>query len=146
MTCPVCHGENRADAVFCANPACGKALGDFRYVLEELRAQSRWYEVLCDRIAGFIGMPWFLVIHALWFAAWVALNALLPRPFDAFPFGLLGIILSVEAIFITGVLLISQNRQSAFSDKRAELDYEIAVITHRKLHDLEQQLQRGDFP
>jgi hypothetical protein len=37
--CPMCGGENTQDAVFCANPECHKALGDFRYVEEELRAE-----------------------------------------------------------------------------------------------------------
>ena len=95
-------------------------------------------------IAAFIGAPHFLVVHGLWFVLWVVLNTLVltvAARFDAYPFGLLGIILSVEAIFITGVLMISQNRQSAFADKRAELDYEISVLTHRKLHEIERMLK-----
>ena len=53
--------------------------------------------------------------------------------FDVYPFGLLGIILSIEAIFITGFLLISQNRQGAHADKRSELDYEVNVRTFREI-------------
>jgi uncharacterized membrane protein len=53
---------------------------------------------------------------------------------DEYPFGLLGIILSVEAIFITGFLLISSNRQSAHANKRAELDYEVNVRTYRLIN------------
>jgi len=144
IVCPVCHGENPPDAVFCANPACCKALGDFRYVREELLAVSVWYERIADRIAGFVGKPQFLALHALWFLFWVAANtgllAVVAR-FDDYPFGLLGIILSIEAIFITGFLLISQNRQNAHADKRAELDYEVNVRTYREIHEIDTMLR-----
>jgi uncharacterized membrane protein len=142
--CPVCHGANAPDAVFCADPACCKALGEFRYVREELLAVSVWYERLADHVAGFVGKPQFLALHALWFFVWVAVNtglfALVAR-FDDYPFGLLGIILSVEAIFITGFLLISQNRQNTHADKRAELDYEVNVRTYREIHEIDTMLR-----
>jgi len=140
----VCQGENAPDAVFCADPACCKALGEFRYVREELLAVSIWYERIADRVAGFIGKPQFLALHFLWFLLWVAVNtglfAIVAR-FDDYPFGLLGIILSVEAIFITGFLLISQNRQNAHADKRAELDYEVNVRTYREIHEIDTMLR-----
>lgn len=141
----MCHGANASDAVFCANPACCKALGEFRYVREELRAVSLWYERVADGVAAFIGKPQFLAFHALWFAVWVLVNtglfALVAR-FDDYPFGLLGIILSVEAIFITGFLLISQNRQNAHADKRAELDYEVNVRTYREIQEIDTMLRK----
>jgi uncharacterized membrane protein len=89
-----------------------------------------------DRIAAFIGNPYFIVLHAVWFLLWIAANTGLVTfspMFDAYPFGLLGIILSIEAIFITGFLLISQNRQSGFAEKRSELDYEVNVRTFREI-------------
>lgn len=142
IICPVCNGENPPDAVFCGNPACCKALGEFRYVREEL--PSRWHERTADRVAGFVGRPQFLAVHAIWFLLWVAVNtgafALVAR-FDDYPFGLLGIILSIEAIFITGFLLISQNRQSTHADKRAELDYEVNVRTYREIHEIDTMLR-----
>ena len=55
IVCPACGGENPHDAVFCGNPACRKALGEFRDVREELGAVTRWYERLADRLAAFIG-------------------------------------------------------------------------------------------
>src|SRR5262245_46787021 len=116
IVCPACGGANPPDAVFCGNPACHKALGEFRYVREALFAKARRHELLADRVTAFVGKPHFLVVHALWFTIWIVANtgmvAMLAH-FDEYPFGLLGIILSVEAIFITGFLLISNNRQSA---------------------------------
>jgi uncharacterized membrane protein len=137
ITCPACGGNNPADAIFCANPACHKALGEFKYVKEELLAEARWYEVVADKISDFIAKPHFLVAHSLWFIVWVAVNTgavAIAQRFDEYPFGLLGIILSVEAIFITGFLLISNNRQSAHANKRAELDYEVNVRTYRMIN------------
>lgn len=74
IVCPACRGENPPDAVFCQNPVCRKALGEFRYVWEELLAAARWYEKVADRVTGFVGKPQFVVVRVLWFAAWIALN------------------------------------------------------------------------
>ena len=140
IICPACGGANPHDGVFCANAACHKALGEFRYVREELAAEARLHEKLAERVAGFIGKPQFLVVHGVWFALWVVINTgvvALVHSFDDYPFGLLGIILSVEAIFITGFLLISSNRQSTYANKRAELDYEVNVRTYRRVRELE---------
>lgn len=137
LTCPVCGGNNPSDAIFCGNPACHKALGEFKYVKEELMAEARWYEVVADKISDFIAKPHFLLAHSLWFTIWVALNTgiiAIAQRFDEYPFGLLDIILSIEAIFITGFLLISSNRQSAHANKRAELDYEVNVRTYRLIN------------
>jgi uncharacterized membrane protein len=144
IVCPVCRGENPHDAVFCGNPACKKALGEFRYVREELLAAARWYEKIADRVTSFVGKPHFLLVQLLWFTGWVSLNtgilAIMTR-FDEYPFGLLGIILAIEAIFITGFLLISQNRQNTHADKRAELDYEVNVRTYREIHEIAAMLR-----
>ena len=142
--CPACGGSNDASAVFCANPACGKALGEFRYVREELDAERRWHESVAERVTAFVGRPHYVVAHALWFAAWVAVNTAgvaAVRAFDQYPFSLLGILLSIEAIFITGFVLISQNRQAAHADKRAELDYEVNVRTYREIGEIRDTLR-----
>ncbi len=143
VICPVCGGENAPDAVFCANPACHKALGEFKYVLEELKAEAHWHEVLAEKVTAFIGKPHFLAVHAVWFALWVAINTgafAFIRRFDEYPFGLLGIILGAEAIFITGWVLISNNRQNAHADKRAELDYEVSVRNYRQISSIDTRL------
>ena len=137
ITCPVCGGNNPPEAIFCSNPVCHKALGEFKYVKEELLAEARWYEILADCIADLIAKPHFLAAHSLWFVLWIAINTgiiAIAQRFDEYPFGLLGIILSIEAIFITEFLLISNNRQSAHANKRAELDHEVNVRTYRLIN------------
>jgi uncharacterized membrane protein len=66
----------------------------------------------------------------------MGLPGLLTRKPNASPFSLLGIVLAIEAIFITGFLLISQNRQTEYADKRAELDFEVDVRTYRELGEI----------
>ncbi|MFN8574684.1 MAG: DUF1003 domain-containing protein [Gemmatimonadaceae bacterium] len=143
VVCPACGGANSRDAVFCANPDCRKALGEFAYVREELAAAERWYDAAAERAASFVGHPYYVVVHVLWFALWVLLNTglvAMAYHFDDYPFGLLGILLAVEAILVTGILLISQNRQNAHADKRAELDYEVNVRTYREIHEIKRLL------
>lgn len=145
ITCPACGGINPPDSVFCGSPACHKALGEFRFVREEILATSGWHERLADRVTAFVGKPHFLVVHALWFLVWVGLNTGLFAVvvhFDDYPFGLLSFILAIEAIFITGFLLISNNRQSAHADLRGELDYEVNVRTYRRIQELDGVLRQ----
>jgi len=143
VICPQCGGSNTADAVFCANTKCHKALGEFQFAEEELAREARVHEKVADRVAAFISNPYFIVLHAVWFLLWIALNTgliTMSPMFDMYPFGLLGIILSIEAIFITGFLLISQNRQGLRADKRSELDYEVNVRTFRELQKMKEVL------
>jgi len=79
-------------------------------------------------------------VHSLWLAANTGVVAIV-RQFDAYPYNLLGLILTVESIFITGFLLISQSRQPVHADKRAELDYKVNVRTYRELSDLKALVQ-----
>ena len=84
-----------------------------------------------DRISGaitdFAGSMRFVYIHLIWFGVWIALNvglAGINHEFDKFPFGLLTMIVSLEAIFLSTFVMISQNRQAARSDLRSDLDFE----------------------
>lgn len=140
ITCPACRMANPAGAVFCSNPACHKALGEFAYVAERMAAGSSRLEKTADQVARVAAHPHFVSIHVAWFVAWFVLNSGVlgfVMVFDTYPFSLLGILLAVEAILITGFLLISQARQSRHAELRAELDYEVNVRSFRKLQQLE---------
>jgi uncharacterized membrane protein len=143
IICPACGGENPEDAVFCGNLECHKALGEFKYVLEELLVAKSWIERLADRVTLFVSRPHFVTLHVLWFILWILANEGFIwgfQRFDEYPYSLLGIILAIEAILITGFLLISQHYQYDYSEKRAELDYEINIRSYRKLLELEKRL------
>src|SRR5437764_11804010 len=90
-------------------------------------------------------MP-FLISHTVWFAIWILLNTLIlpkdpetgQRGFDPFPFGLLTMIVSLEAIFLSCFVLISQDRQSAKDRVRSDIEYEVnikAELQVAHLHD-----------
>jgi len=63
IECPVCKGENPPDAVFCGNPECRKALGEFKYVIEEVAANTSRIERLADTVTSFTGQPHFVTAH-----------------------------------------------------------------------------------
>ena len=80
-----------------------------------------------DTITTFAGSMRFVYLHIIWFGFWIALNIGLAgfnHEFDKFPFGLLTMIVSLEAIFLSTFVMISQNRQAARSDLRSQLDFE----------------------
>ncbi len=82
---------------------------------------------LADFLAAFSGTFSFLLVHAAWFAAWIVANVgILPglHVFDPFPFGLLTMIVSLEAIFLSCMVLISQSRQAAKERIRSDAEYE----------------------
>jgi uncharacterized membrane protein len=82
---------------------------------------------VADAITAFAGTMLFVYLHAFWFAVWIALNeGLLGQAgiFDPYPFGLLTMIVSLEAIFLSTFVMVSQNRQAARENVRADLDFE----------------------
>jgi uncharacterized membrane protein len=92
-------------------------------------------ERIGDGAARVIGSMPFVVFHAVWFLVWIALNLeMVPgvRPFDPFPFGLLTLVVSLEAIFLSLFLLISQNRMTRQADKRSHLDLQINLLAEEE--------------
>lgn len=92
---------------------------------------------IADSITSFSGSMAFVYIHAVWFGLWILLNVgLLHVPhlsqFDPFPFGLLTMIVSLEAIFLSTFVLISQNRLAQASERRAELDLQVNLLAEQK--------------
>ena len=80
---------------------------------------------LADTIAEFSGSIAFLILNAVFFSVWLASNAFPQIAFDPYPFGLLTMIVSLEAIFLSIFVLVSQNRQSEKDRVRNELDYQV---------------------
>jgi uncharacterized membrane protein len=92
-----------------------------------------------DQITAFSGSLQFVYIHIAWFTAWIIINVT-PWAFDPFPFGLLTLIVSLEAIFLSTFVMISQNRESARSDTRSEIDFETNVLSEVWLEALAKHL------
>lgn len=98
---------------------------------------------IADAITSFSGRMVFVYVHLVWFGAWILLNTgcLGVRSFDPFPYGLLTMVVSLEAIFLSTFVLISQNRLSKEVERRADLDSHIGLLTE---HELTRVLQMLD--
>jgi uncharacterized membrane protein len=92
-----------------------------------------------DRIAAAAGSPAFIVAHAVWFVVWIGLNAREPA-FDPFPFNFLTLVVSLEAVFLTAFVLITQNRMTRQADKRAHLDLQVNLLAEQELTAMLQML------
>ena len=90
---------------------------------------------IADRITAFSGSMLFFYVNALWFAIWIPLNLgwFGIEPFDPFPFGLLTMVVSLEAIFLATFVLISQNRQAVLADKRAKVDLQVDMLAEQEV-------------
>ena len=117
-----------------------------RNVNEEVEESLTLVQRVADWLAWFSGSIPFLVIHALWFTLWISLNTLfLPRNadgtrgFDPFPFGLLTMIVSLEAIFLACFVLISQNRQAQKDKVRSDVEYDVNIKAELEVAELHQK-------
>jgi uncharacterized membrane protein len=92
-------------------------------------------EHIAHRVTLLSGTMVFVVLHIIWFTVWIALNSGLFgfEPFDEFPFTFLTMIVSLEAIFLSVFVLITQNQLGRESDRRAKVDLEINVIAEREV-------------
>ncbi len=107
-----------------------RTLLEVRHQIESSRSLQ---DKFADLITGFSGSMTFVFLHMLWFVVWLVWNlgglqsyGLLP--FDPYPFGLLTMIVSLEAIFLSTFVLVSQNRMGAIADQRADLDLHVNLL------------------
>jgi uncharacterized membrane protein len=126
LECVACRVIDRADGVEDGRLYRIEALkiGNERRIVGALK---RTQDHVADRVTAFAGSLNFVYIHAIWFGIWIAINAGAVGAsliFDEFPYGLLTMVVSLEAIFLSTFVMVSQNRQAARSDIRADLDFE----------------------
>ena len=121
------------------NPALSAVVERNIRTIVRLRLKADRERNLQDRIADGIttvsGRMVFAYVHVVWFGLWIILNTgrLGIPPFDPYPYGLLTMIVSLEAIFLSTFVLISQNRLSDEAEHRASLDLQIGLLTEREL-------------
>lgn len=99
---------------------------------------------IADAITRFAGSMRFVVLHAIVFGGWIAWNLgwiLGLQPFDP-TFVVLAMEASVEAIFLSTFVLISQNRMAAAADRRGDLDLHISLLTEHELTRLAGLIER----
>jgi uncharacterized membrane protein len=129
------------------NPALSQVVERNIRTMIQLRLQAararRVQDLLADTITAVSGRMVFVYVHLVWFGVWILLNTgrVGVRPFDPFPYGLLTMVVSLEAIFLATFVLISQNRLSAEAEHRADLALHIGLLTE---HELTRVLQMLD--
>jgi uncharacterized membrane protein len=114
-----------------------------RNVNEEVEEKTTPIQKVADWLAWFSGSMPFLFIHTFWFITWVSLNTIiLSRPFDEYPFGLLTMIVSLEAIFLSCFVLISANRQAEKDKVRSDIEYEVNIKAELEVAHLHEKTDR----
>lgn len=108
-------------------------------------AQRSMIERIADRLTRIAASTLFLVLHVAWFLAWILSNtgAFGLRPFDPFPFGLLTMIVSLEAIFLSTFVMISQNRADEKRQVMASQEWQSVQLEetqNEQLLDLSKQI------
>ena len=92
-------------------------------------------ERIADRVTTVAGSTPFLILHIVWFGGWILVNAGVIRgvsAFDPFPFSFLTLVVSLEVIFVTLLVLMSQNRMRKEADMRAHLDLQLSMLAEQE--------------
>jgi uncharacterized membrane protein len=108
-----------------------------RALIDRRRAEEQrkpWQERLADRVTRFTGSMRFVGIHLVLFGGWIGWNL----PFSPLPrfdpsLVILAMAASVEAIFLSTFILISQNRMQAIADRRADLDLQVNLLSEHEI-------------
>ena len=103
-------------------------------VLEEAKRRSETFHLrLADHITTFAGSMNFVWIHVILFAVWIAL-------LEQYPWPILALMVSLEAIFLSTFVMIGQNRQAAFQQAKADHDYENQELELKSNTELTRQI------
>jgi uncharacterized membrane protein len=113
------------------------ALREDRQAAERRRTLS---ERFADTVTGFAGSMYAVFFHLVLYGGWLVYNSgLLPvEPFDPYPFVMLAMTASVEAIFLTTFVLISQNRNALMEERREDLGLHVNLLTEHEITRLAQ--------
>jgi uncharacterized membrane protein len=124
--CSACVAMDRVDGVEDGwlVPKLEKRVKNANKLVDSLR---RTQDRAADSVTSFAGSLNFVYLHSIWFGIWIVLNIGLVGAaveFDRYPFGLLTMIVSLEAIFLSTFVMVSQNRQALRTEVRSQLDFE----------------------
>jgi len=127
----------------CADDLTRENVQSMRRVEEMALANRSRADRMAAFIAGFCGSMPFVWLHVAGFGCWIAFNAWPGQPhFDPYPFTFLTLVVSLEAIFLSSFILISQNYELRISDRRNQLDLQINLLTEQENTKMIQMLER----
>lgn len=97
------------------------------------KEQASFTDRLATGITRFCGSMAFVWVHVAWFGIWILGNTLLfSHPWDPYPFSFLTLVVSLEAIFLSTFIMISENRQEAIAERRSHLDLQINLLAEQE--------------
>src|ERR1700720_1539737 len=111
---------------------------------EEALEQRSSSERLADAIGGFAGSLPFIAVHLVFLLAWLLVNdGEIPwaRPFDPYPFSLLGVIVAVEAVILSSFILMRQNRMMRRGERRDHLNLQVDLLAEKEITTLLQMVR-----
>jgi CRP/FNR family cyclic AMP-dependent transcriptional regulator len=113
-----------------------------RNVYEEAEHKQNVIQRAADWVANFSGSLTFLILHIVLFAIYILFNVHLFSfgDFDAFPFGFLTMVVSLEAIILSTLLLYSSNRQAARDRIRSDVEYEVNLKAELQIQHLHEKV------
>jgi uncharacterized membrane protein len=106
------------------------------HIKKALMTEASLLTRVIDAVAQQAGTVWFFVLHVIFFFLWISVNTgwiPLAPIFDPFPFGFLTMIVSLEATFLSIIVLMSQNRASEVANLREKIDFEIGIRAENEI-------------
>ena len=107
----------------------------FRAIKAQHSSRLTRVERIADLLTRIASSTPFLVGHVVWFAGWIGWNTGMfgLRPFDPFPFGLLTLVVSLEAIFLAIFVLLAQGREASIAELREEVTLQVNLRTEAEV-------------
>jgi uncharacterized membrane protein len=98
--------------------------------------ERTWLDKLADAIGGFSGSIYFVLLHVVGVSVWFLINTghfFGVRKFDPFPFILLAMVVSVEAVLLSTFVLMKQNRMAERAEQRDHLNLQIDLLAEEEI-------------
>ncbi|MEO5969423.1 MAG: DUF1003 domain-containing protein [Bdellovibrionia bacterium] len=112
---------------------------------DRFERKKKWHDRCVDGITRFVGTVRFVYLHLLLLSLWIVINLgflSIIKPFDPYPFPILGIVASVETIFLSAFVLISQTRLSQLQAQRDELELQVNLLSEHEVTHLLNAVER----
>ena len=103
-----------------------------RNLLRNINKRAEWFS---DRVSDMFGKPMFLLVHTLWWAIWIV------GGIERYPYGLLTLTVSLEAILLSGLILNSSNRAAREDKRLMNKDYNLSQDTNEIVDRMWEEIQ-----
>lgn len=131
--CEFCKKEGKKQTWLETNKELVIISRNIKQLVSERKSIS---DKISDKITQFCGNIFFVYLHVAWFAIWLVYNTISKQPFDPYPFGMLTLVVSLEAIILATFIMISQNQQGEITDLRSEADYQTDLKVEKKIAEI----------